>query len=284
MVISHLGSKELKMSADKKQMVKVLSRKGRSTYLRRAAQLVDKTARRILDIGCGIGALTPILLDRVPDASIIGLDLSTYLLGVFKSNHNTLPVCVVQGRMPEIPIQESSVDAIIAIQSLHEVFHFLGEKHLVMTLQKAYSLLSNNGTFIALDHQNPGDDPIEARIPESTITKLDYFIERFQPRKIRYDVIDDDWIRISKRDFYDFITKIWSFGTPLEEEEMHETHTPFTGDEIWSHFEQAGFVVEHLETINPVKSRLKPFKVKVQKGTDLPGRHFLLRARKILPC
>jgi ubiquinone/menaquinone biosynthesis C-methylase UbiE len=244
---------------------------------------VDRTTKRILDIGCGIGAFIPILHDRVPDASIIGLDLSTYLLGVLKSNHNSLPVCVIQGRMPEFPIQESSVDAIIAIQSLHEVFHFLGEEHLVMTLQKAHSILSKNGTFIALDHQNPGDDPVEAQIPESTMTKLNYFIERFQPRKIRYDVIDSDWIRISKRDLYDFITKIWSFGTPLEDEEMHETHTSFTRKEIQTNFEQTGFVVEHLETINPVKSRFKSFKVKVQNGTDLPGRHFLLRARKLQP-
>ena len=281
MVINHICSKKMKMSADRKQMVKVLSRKGRLTYLRKAAQLVDTTSKRILDIGCGIGALTPILRAQVPDAYIIGLDLSTYLLKILKSNHNALPVCVVQGRMPELPLQESSVDTIIAIQSLHEVFHFLGEKFLVMTLEKAHSLLSNNGTFIALDHQNPGDDLVEVQIPESTITKLDYFIERFQPRKIRYDVIYDNWIRISKRDLYDFVTKIWSFGTPLEDEEMHESHTPFSGDEIQSHFEQTSFVVEHLETVNPVKSRFKTFNVKVQKGTELPGRYFLLRARKI---
>ncbi len=268
------------MSADRIQMAKVLSHRGRVKYMKHVANQVDRRSSTILDLGCGVGMLAPLLRSRAPQANIVGLDMSQFLLGEMRTRNPGSNVETLQGRMPEIPIQTNSIDAIVAVQALHEVFHFMGSSQLKQTLDVAHSLLREGGVFVAMDHQNPGEGLARVKMSEKSLEKLTYFRDRFQPRRIQYTDMPGGDLEMSLRDLYDFVTKIWSFGTDLEEEEMNETHTPFTAEEIASKFLEAGFTIEHLQNLNPIEQRLKPFGIKVLDEFDLPGRYFLLKARK----
>ena len=268
------------MTADRVQMVKVLSHKGRLRYLKQVADLIDTNASSILDLGCGVGMLAALLRARAPEARIIGLDLSSYLLKEMRRRLPDPNVVAVQGRMPELPLLNGSLDAVVAVQALHEVFHFMGSQSLQGTLERAYSLLADDGVFVAMDHQNPGEGLVRVKMPSRSLERLEYFKEHFKPRIVQYTPTSDGLLEMSLRDLYDFVTKIWSFGTDLEDEEMNETHTPFTAEEIASKFIAAGFAVDHQETLNPIEKRLKPFGIEITGNYDLPARYFLLKASK----
>jgi hypothetical protein len=163
---------------------------------------------------------------------------------------------------------------------LHEIFHFKGEQELLLTINGAYDLLREGGMFIAVDHRNPGGTLICARLTADLLEKLRYFKSRFQPRKISFEMLDDGWVRISMRDFYDFVTKIWAFGTGLEEEEMNETHTPFTEHELAHLCREAGFKINYTGTITSINSHVKYYRINVKTNLRLPKRHFIVAAKK----
>ena len=157
------------------------------------------------------------------------------LLRKQKTQQMTQRRILVHAHIPELPFRAGTFDVIVAIQFLHEIFCFLGSDALTTALEGIYSLLGERGSLVVLDHQNPGSTPIKMRLPKKLQLKLLYFTEHFQPRPITYEELDDEWIRMSMRDFYDFITKIFALGTPLEEEEMNEEHTPFLRTEFVSY-------------------------------------------------
>jgi hypothetical protein len=82
------------------------------------------------------------------------------------------------------------------------------------------------------------------------------------------------------RDFYDFVTKIWALDTDLEEEEMHETHTPFTEQEFAHFCQEAGFRVNSVTNLTSISGHLEYYKIRVKTDLGLPERHFIVDARK----
>lgn len=60
------------------------------------------------------------------------------------------------------------------------------------------------------------------------------------PRTITYYDVGEGWIRTNTSDFYDFITKIWALNSGFEEEEMSETHTSFTRQNLRILFKKLG--------------------------------------------
>ena len=270
----------LEMAADRRQMVHVLEGNHRRPMLITLTKLVESTVSSILDIGCGIGVLIPLLADRAPSASIVGIDVSYYLLSELKDKRMHPRSTLVQAKIPGFPFKTKSFDLAVAVQSLHEIFHFLGEEALVTVIDWVYSLLSDNGTIIVLDHQNPGTKLIEIILSPEILDTLQVFKERFKPRAVVYEKVDECSIRISMRDFYDFVTKIWALGTPLEEEEMNETHTPFSVEEFVHYIENAGFYVNYIENITPIDYHLDKYNITIQNDINLPKRHFVIRAKK----
>ena len=49
------------------------------------ARIPDGVVRRAVDLGCGTGALTRTLLDRWPDADLIGIDSSEAMLEIARA-------------------------------------------------------------------------------------------------------------------------------------------------------------------------------------------------------
>ena len=268
------------MAADRRQMAHVLEGNHRRPMLITLTRLVDPTASLILDIGCGIGVLIPLLADRAPSASIVGIDMSYYLLSELNDKRMHPRATLVQTRVPGFPFKTESFDLAVAVQSLHEIFHFLGEEALVAAIEYVYSLLSDEGIFIVVDHQNPGNKLVEIKLSPELLRTLQLFKERFKPRTVVYEKVDECVIKMTMRDFYDFVTKVWALNTPLEEEEMHETHTPFSVEEFVHYIENVGFCVNYVDNLTPIEHHLDQYNITIQNDISLPGRHFIVRAGK----
>ncbi len=269
------------MSESERTMARVLSPKGRRARLEAVAQLVKPGASTILDLGSGIGAVVPFLAQRVPNAEIVAVDQSAYLISKQKNQRVTTRSTLVLSHIPELPFRPESFDVVVAIQFLHEIFCFLGPDALSSTFERIFSLLSDNGSIVVLDHQNPGSAQIKVKLPEKLQPKLQYFAEHFQPRTITFEELSGGWQGMSMRDFYDFITKIFALGTPLEDEEMNEEHTPFLRTEFVQLLEKTGFRITYDADFTPIELHLKRFKVKVKADSPLPKRHLLVRGEKV---
>jgi len=268
------------MSAKEREMAVILAREDRTDRFQAIISLIKPNVSLILDLGCGIGSLVSILAERFPSAIIVGLDRSKYLLRKLKTKRMKPNILIVQGDAPVFPFKPESFDLVVAVQVLHEIFHFRGKQELVATIDNICNLLRERGAFIVLDHRNPGDATISVCLSKELLEKLHSFKLRFKPRKISYEILDREWVKISMRNFYDFVTKIWAMDTNLEEEEMHETHTPFTEQEFAQLARKAGFKIEQMMGLTPIDSYLKHYKIDVKTNLRLPERHFIVFARK----
>lgn len=268
------------MSAEDREMANILAREDRRDRFQAVMDRIKPSVSSILDLGCGIGFLTSLLAERFPSASIVGLDGSKYLLEELKSKRMKPNILVVQADATIFPLKPECFHLVVAVQVLHEIFHFKGEQELLATIKAIYNLLQEGCMFIVLDHRNPGEAPVSARFSKELLEKLDYFKLRFKPRKIYYEITDEECVRISTRDFYDFVTKIWAIDTNLEEEEMNETHTPFTEYEFACLCQKTGFKIKHVMSITSIDSYLKHYKIDVKTNLGLPERHFIVDAEK----
>ena len=258
-------------------MAELLAKNHRTERLLAVVSHIDPNVSTILDLGCGIGVLTTRLAERFSSTLVVGVDRSKYLLGRLQRRGNVMPIL---GDIPTLPLRNEFFDLVVAVQVLHEIFHFKGAEALVNTFHNVFYLMKKDGELIILDHFNPGDAPISLKLSEELRGKLCEFQSKFRPRKIVYYDAGDGWTRTSMRDFYDFITKIWALNSGLEEEEMSETHTPFTRQELEHLVQEAGFKVEHTTSLTPIDRYLEYYGIAVEPNVKLPNRHILLKAKK----
>jgi SAM-dependent methyltransferase len=266
------------MSAREKEMAELLAKNHREERFSAIINCIDHDVSAILDLGCGIGALASRLAKRFPSTMIVGVDRSKYLLSKLRREGN---VMTILGDIPALPLKNRSFDLVVAVQVLHEIFHFKGVKALVNTFHSVAHLLRNDGELIILDHSNPGDTQISFRLSEELQKKLREFQSKFKPRKITYCDLGNGRIRTSMRDFYDFVTKIWALNSGLEEEEMSETHTPFTAQELENLIQETGFEVTHTISLTSMERHLEYYDITLEKAVKLPNRHILVKAKKI---
>lgn len=266
------------MSVKEREMAELLAKTHRDGRLAAVISCVSPSVSTILDLGCGIGALTTRLAEKFPSTLIVGVDRSKYLLKKAQREKNLMTIL---GDIPALPFRNYSFDLVVAVQVLHEIFHFKGVEALTRTFQNVFHLLKSSGELVILDHFNPGDAPISFRLSEELLEKLHEFQSKFKPRKIVYYDSGEGWIRSNMRDFCDFVTKIWALNSGLEEEEMNETHTPLTCLELETLVQEAGFRVTHTTSITSLERHLHHYGISVEGVGRLPNRHILLKAKKI---
>jgi ubiquinone/menaquinone biosynthesis C-methylase UbiE len=268
------------MSEEDRETASMLAHGDRRDRFQAVMSLIRPNLSSILDLGCGIGSLSSLLADRFPSTTIVGLDRSRYLLKELRSRGMKLNVLLIRADAPILPLRSESLDLVVAVQILHEVFHFKGERELLATINGVYDLLREGGELIVLDHRNPGETPISVCLSEDLLKKLRYFQFRFKPRKISFEMIDDGWVRISMRDFYDFVTKIWALNSGLEDVEMNETHTPFTEQQFGHLCWEAGFKIAYTTSLTSIRDHLKHYGIDIKTSSRLPKRHFIVAAEK----
>ena len=268
----------LDMSLKEKEMAKLLAKADRQERFSAVMAYINADVSTILDLGCGIGALTSQLAERFPSALVVGFDRSKHLLEKLAQRGKS--VLTVLGELPYLPFEENSFDLVVTMQVLHEIFHFRGIHALDRTLRNVHNSLKKKGKLIIFDHVNPGNTRISLELPEEMLQKLHEFQSKFKPRKITFSHLGKGRIETSMRDFYDFVTKIWALNSGLEEEEMSETHTPFTCQELVNLVQEAGFEVTHTSRLTPIDRHLEYYGIALESAKKLPNRHIILQAKK----
>jgi len=260
-------------SAREKEMARILARRHRVRRFEAVMAQVRSEPSAVLDLGCGIGALTTMLAERFPSALIVGIDRSRYLLSGLQRKRIALTVL---GEISALPFRDDFFDLAVTVQVLHEIISAKGDRVLVETLQNIRETMSQGGEFVIFDHCSPTGDPVLVRFSKERLGKLREFQAKFRHRKITFEDRGEGLVRISRRDFYDFLTKIWALGSDLEGEEMNETHTPFTRRELEGVLQEAGFSVERIAGLTSVGSRKG---ITLQSKERLPKRHILVLAK-----
>ena len=120
------------------------------TWIRQALiKGVKVKPRRILDLGCGTGSTTIILKQAFPDAEVIGLDLSPYMLlrSFHKSQSAGLNIEWQQRNAENTTFADASFDLVTASLLFHETPSTVAQN----ILYECFRLLVPGGQVLILD-------------------------------------------------------------------------------------------------------------------------------------
>jgi ubiquinone/menaquinone biosynthesis C-methylase UbiE len=110
---------------------------------------INSHPRRILDLGCGTGSTTLLLKQAFPEAEVIGLDLSPYMLAAAEAKAKTagLEIQFIHGNAENTGFKDTSFDLVTASLLFHETPPEVTQ----IILQEGFRLLSAGGEIIVLD-------------------------------------------------------------------------------------------------------------------------------------
>ena len=112
---------------------------------------------QILEIGCGLGETTRIIASTFPNASIIGTDISHYLIEIAKEKSNLGNISFQVADAHALPFETESVDLVISQRTFQHLVSPSGAlKEMVRALKPGGQLLfiePDRGSFL-LDHEN----------------------------------------------------------------------------------------------------------------------------------
>ena len=110
---------------------------------------IQSKPRRILDLGCGTGSTTLLLKQAFPDAEVVGLDLSPYMLVVaeHKAKQAELEIRWKHGNAEQTGLPPNSFDLVTASLLFHETPPTVAQT----ILRETYRLLTVGGEVLLLD-------------------------------------------------------------------------------------------------------------------------------------
>jgi ubiquinone/menaquinone biosynthesis C-methylase UbiE len=127
--------------------------------------------RRILDLGCGTGSTTLMLKEAFPQAEVVGLDLSPYMLVMadHKAKATRLDVQWHHGKAEETGFPDASFDLVTASLLFHETPPSVTQS----ILRECFRLLTTGGEVLILDGN------------QKTIRQVDWLTEVFEEPYIK---------------------------------------------------------------------------------------------------
>ncbi|MCV3217266.1 class I SAM-dependent methyltransferase [Plectonema radiosum NIES-515] len=120
------------------------------TWVRQALiDAVKVQPRRILDLGCGTGSTTLMLKQAFPQAEVIGLDLSPYMLvrAEHKAQSAKLDITWRHGNAEKTVFKDASFDLVTASLLFHETPPIVAQA----ILHESFRLLVEGGQILILD-------------------------------------------------------------------------------------------------------------------------------------
>jgi ubiquinone/menaquinone biosynthesis C-methylase UbiE len=147
---------------------------------------IEQKPRKILDLGCGTGSTTLMLKQAFPQAAVIGLDLSPYMLVVadYKAQQAGLNIQWQHGLAENTGLEEASFDLITASFLLHETPPKISQ----LILQECFRLIQPGGQLIILDGN------------QRRLRHADWLIKIFQEpySKVYAAGSVDDWMKTAR--------------------------------------------------------------------------------------
>ena len=144
---------------------------------------IEQKPRRILDLGCGTGSSTLMLKQAFPQAVVMGLDLSTYMLVVAekKAQQAGLNIQWQHGLAEDTALEEASFDLVTASFLFHETPPKISQ----LILQEGFRLIKPGGQVIILDGN------------QKRLRHAEYVIKLFKEpySKVYAAGSVDDWMR-----------------------------------------------------------------------------------------
>jgi ubiquinone/menaquinone biosynthesis C-methylase UbiE len=141
---------------------------------------------RILDLGCGTGSSTLMLKQNFPQAEVIGLDLSPYMLVVadHKARQAGLNIQWLHGLAETTDLEEASFDLVTVSFLLHETPPKISQ----LILQECFRLIKPGGQLIILDGN------------QKRLRYADWLISIFQEpySKVYAAESVDDWMKSAR--------------------------------------------------------------------------------------
>ncbi len=170
-------------SWDRQQKGYIPARAERAAMIFEVIEHARGTNPRVLDLGCGPGSLTRMLLDRLPDAAVVAIDYDPVLLslGQWALGDAAGRVSWIDAdlRREEWTTQLSGqFDAIMSTTALH----WLAPGPLTVLFRSGYDLLAPGGVFINGDHIDyPHHEPTFRRLAQETWTDWtkDHIVEDY---------------------------------------------------------------------------------------------------------
>lgn len=103
----------------------------------------------ILDLGCGTASTTLMLKQAYPQATVIGLDLSTHMLAIadYKAQKAKLDINLLHGLAESTGLKSANFDLITVSFLLHETPPKISQ----LILQECFRLIKPGGELIVLD-------------------------------------------------------------------------------------------------------------------------------------
>ena len=116
-----------------------------------ASKRMIPNAKNLLDVGCGAGNYTLMMLSKIPDLNCTLVDLSKPMLDKALervSKMTSSDISIVQGDIREVKLIENHYDIILAGAVLH---HLRDDKDWEATFEKLYKLLKPGGCLMISD-------------------------------------------------------------------------------------------------------------------------------------
>lgn len=122
----------------------------------------------VVDLGMGTGAFLRHLKVVHPNAKVVGVDLSPYMLGLFHAKHaeGLTNVEVLEGDLTATGLPGGSADGVTLTFVLHE----LPPSEVKRALREAHRLLKENGRLVILDGISPRE--MNGRLRQSVAQRL----------------------------------------------------------------------------------------------------------------
>ncbi|MBB3698415.1 methyltransferase domain-containing protein [Flammeovirga yaeyamensis] len=166
-----------------------------------ASKRIVPQAKHVLDIGCGAGNYTLMMLSKVSDLNCTLVDLSLPMLKKAVERvreHTTGTIDMKQGDIREVDLPKEQFDIILAGAVLH---HLRDDEDWETTFTKIYSLLKPGGVFMVSDlitQDDPRLDEYTWALYKEYLTEvggeeyaqnvLDYIEKEDSPRSMTYQL------------------------------------------------------------------------------------------------
>lgn len=222
---------------------------------------------KIVDAGCGTGALVNLLAKNFPESDIIGIEATRKFYEFCKMQDYANPfVFFYRRNVLDQNFKENTINSFIYSSILHEIYSYMGEKRLHKLLKNTYNQLTIGGRIIIRDVVGPEnlnemifmklndkDGKKEGNIKElSTYSKFFRFAKDFV-RKIKFKKVNlegKNLIQLKLADAYEYISKM-SY-TDNWQSEMHEQFGFYSFSKWKKVLEAAGFAI--VEGSKPFKN------------------------------